>query len=930
MATSAVNSAEPDRESLPRAEPSLRLPSSQALSLKSTSYPGVAASQSEEVKYTASRQFASDRARRALADFEEKLSPELKGSEGVLEIRSVFGLNMLPATTLAPEEVSSIAAEELRKASGKLNGLAQDEEKAILDEVVEAIQEVRKRLQLEKMGASEVKLDGGSEQYVIEELLVSREAGADVFTVRAGGNSFELPVLGLTPNKVQLSMVRQIQERYSEDVSGRSLTLREPRAFQFQESSNAPLTVATPFIDLTVSEEQTTAYRKGSQEQLMRLKTERASITEQYQELADREDIKAVLGGIEPSHFKVTRDEIAEKRNFTEAQKDGIEALAALRDKREELLSQIYGVDYKVEATVLTGTDPATGKAVYAHEYEKNSIEVFDRETDKLLQTISYGGNYNEKLHHTVFQSDGVKTSDTIDLSTNSLVRRMRVEANGEVLDETWKNGERVVEKPGEDLRLVHRKDGERVLSQSIKDPSKYTILVDGEGIDSFQRAQGKNPDLSAKQYLGMVNEWVGEDRARLGVYLQRAILYQEDVERDENQNFTDDWQTYEQTLDRINTTDGLMRGDCDDFAFLAQAILREGDYNPVVLGIPAHAVAALVTQDERGHYHAETFGTFGYDRNGVLTERASSTERLSPSANKEGFESLEDAIESVYEKYALGGVGLERPVEVSVKDQTGVDTLSIPQAGVRSYVRAPLDVTLDKVQYARLKSVASLRANAEFEKSAIELESMAKLVSEPASLLFEACIDRLRQGDLDTAAKNISAAVEQAPGDREFAALAARVEIRRGNTEEALSHLRRAVKLERSGSYEMLDASATISFERITLAPDHKKEFSALLTEATRAEWQGSEHSSDSVHFLGAQDLDKTKLEPILKSNLDYRRALLANMERRNGLEGVSNTVLEQYLAAVEAVEKYSNDDTAVSAVQAERDSFFERLDSL
>lgn len=90
----------------------------------------------------------------------------------------------------------------------------------------------------------------------------------------------------------------------------------------------------------------------------------------------------------------------------------------------------------------------------------------------------------------------------------------------------------------------------------------------------------------------------------KLGRYLQDNIRYVREP------NGKDHWQTAQETLQKRS-------GDCEDFAFLAQAILTLQGKNAHVVTPPGHAVCVAVERRPDGKYDGYGFDEHGCNRNG-------------------------------------------------------------------------------------------------------------------------------------------------------------------------------------------------------------------------------------------------------------------------------------------------------------------------
>ncbi|MBI2117608.1 hypothetical protein HYT95_01790, partial [Candidatus Peregrinibacteria bacterium] len=133
------------------------------------------------------------------------------------------------------------------------------------------------------------------------------------------------------------------------------------------------------------------------------------------------------------------------------------------------------------------------------------------------------------------------------------------------------------------------------------------------------------------------------------------------------------------------------MRGDCDDYAFLARDIIRRQGKNAHVVYIPGHALCVWAEKDAEGKYHAHAQDTFGFDHNGNRYGRDESRDR----EKAKGFTKLIDALNSLMTKYRFPGLGLQEGQDYTL-DENAITIMPNPPAGNFQLVTA--DYFLQKV----------------------------------------------------------------------------------------------------------------------------------------------------------------------------------------------------------------------------------------
>lgn len=162
--------------------------------------------------------------------------------------------------------------------------------------------------------------------------------------------------------------------------------------------------------------------------------------------------------------------------------------------------------------------------------------------------------------------------------------------------------------------------------------------------------------------------------------------------------NYDDYWQTPTETLRRY--VDGKYLGDCDDLAFLAQAILQAQGKHPLVMNAGSHAICVWVDASPEG-FTAHSICTFGYDKNGSLAQGASAPSHLP---------TTRDALQALMKKYEKGGLGSDKGFQYTIGDSLEV---MLPSIGQRVQCSIPLEALTNWHLYNDLRPHEHNRAEA-------------------------------------------------------------------------------------------------------------------------------------------------------------------------------------------------------------------------
>lgn len=183
----------------------------------------------------------------------------------------------------------------------------------------------------------------------------------------------------------------------------------------------------------------------------------------------------------------------------------------------------------------------------------------------------------------------------------------------------------------------------------------RWIFSTTGEPVTTLPVEKLRRAGLTDEQYLNLLAKTL-DSPERIHYFLELCMAYTSD-------GAVDTWQTPQQTVRRVD--DGIMRGDCEDYAFLAREVLRRQGINAHVIYLPGHAECVWLERDTQRQYHAYSLGTFGYDRDGIVFRKS---ESHAPSG---GFADSRSALQSLMKKYEKGGLGLSESFSYQVNPQS-------------------------------------------------------------------------------------------------------------------------------------------------------------------------------------------------------------------------------------------------------------------
>ena len=214
--------------------------------------------------------------------------------------------------------------------------------------------------------------------------------------------------------------------------------------------------------------------------------------------------------------------------------------------------------------------------------------------------------------------------------------------------------------------------------------PHRFAFIGrDGKEYRDYNTEHKKDPTLTPDQYIAKLAT-VFDSPAAWENFSKVFMQYVYDspdpdhpLMRGTKREHGEYWQTAKETVARVNES-GQALGDCDDFAFLAQAVLSKQGIKARVIEIPNHAICVWIKRRPDGNYDAYSICTFGYDKNGNVYDDNS---YLAEPAKDVGYKTPQAALNSLFVKYRQRGLGVDKGIHYKVDDGK-VNALSIPQRG--------------------------------------------------------------------------------------------------------------------------------------------------------------------------------------------------------------------------------------------------------
>ena len=228
----------------------------------------------------------------------------------------------------------------------------------------------------------------------------------------------------------------------------------------------------------------------------------------------------------------------------------------------------------------------------------------------------------------------------------------------------------------------IYGKNGAKIASQffdeSIGDYRSFIYAKNSEKFATLDYMQKQNPNMTDRQYLEKFLPKNLDTYEKLHYYLKLFMRYTSDdiplrplkatdflkVIRQEVfdiMSVSED-EKFQQGIETVNRLEERkMCGDCDDYSFLAQAIIEAQNKilkakgkllnrgKPYVVGVPGHAICVWIEKRPDGRYDAYSISTEGLDKNGNKYGDLPDEEK-----NK-GYASIKEGINAIMAKYNPG-----------------------------------------------------------------------------------------------------------------------------------------------------------------------------------------------------------------------------------------------------------------------------------
>jgi hypothetical protein len=319
------------------------------------------------------------------------------------------------------------------------------------------------------------------------------------------------------------------------------------------------------------------------------------------------------------------------------------------------------------------------------HEGQKSYEAENNLETGRYKVTTSYN-NEERKRVITEYNAEG-----------------RRVKESTYEYDEGDENNLRLTTVKRDNETDVYDDSGEDILYRTVASRDfggyferVYMVSKEGESFSTLKQMREKHPEMTADQYLDFLAKNL-DSPEKLHIFFKNYVKYvydnnskntNEDYQMTDHGETTDFWQTPQETVERMRIN--RMVGDCDDYAFLAEDILKRQGETAYVIYIPidrnmGHAICVWIKERENGKYDAYSMGTFGLDKNGQRYR-----EETNENA-KDGYETVKEALNSLMPKYDEVGLGVESG-GVDHRIQDTVKIMSIIN-GESNYKDIPLQI---------------------------------------------------------------------------------------------------------------------------------------------------------------------------------------------------------------------------------------------
>lgn len=213
----------------------------------------------------------------------------------------------------------------------------------------------------------------------------------------------------------------------------------------------------------------------------------------------------------------------------------------------------------------------------------------------------------------------------------------------------------------------------EKIIKGKDKEPKQRKLYFYGKGgvaVSDYFTEKEKEWNLSIDEYASMLahaidtpEKWhrfltnyldytfdtpdpskpllIGTPQESMEEYLKKPASMATRQRQPENRS--EYFQTYAETIVRVNKDAGKVKGDCDDTAFLVQEMLRLQGIKSYVIFITDHAFCAYLQKRTDGKYDAFAFDTGGFIKNGQRFQE-------NGDMNNKGFATPEEAMASLYD----------------------------------------------------------------------------------------------------------------------------------------------------------------------------------------------------------------------------------------------------------------------------------------
>jgi tetratricopeptide (TPR) repeat protein len=635
----------------------------------------------------------------------------------------------------------------------------------------------------------------------------------------------------------------------------------------------------------------------------------------------------------------ITKDTADKLLSLVEIESRSRNSLKAIEILKTELAERrLVGIDRRGN-TVVVDENTVNGNRKYKDEQGKIVAE-YTRFGSSFV-TSGPGGRYLFRLAN--FRELNIDGSSVVTESALGYGKPYNIShkaANGDVIYEV-RFGSELRDTPGEEIfhdekRIVtYDVEGQKLVERKYIDqvygvPSEIKVFnKSGEAIRTYTDQKDEHEDLTPEQYLDKVAAWSEGDYGRLASYLEEFSLYTSDDEqnnvRQDKKDEGEYWQTPAESVRRTAPVNGagsqqVMLGDCDDQAFLVAEIVRRAGRHAVVLGIPGHALAMEIQENEVGRYDVHTLGTFGYDKNGHWYKRQGHEKgegggalmipgiedgefHKSVKYRSDGYETPDQALTVGTRKYQVGGLGLENGAELIFDNKIGAELLTIPAIGERSRFYAPTEALVDPELYGILREADKRRSEGDFAASSRTFSELVRKNPENSAYHFNLGVTYLIEGNSASAIDSLRQAVAISPYDSKAIAALALAHIEAGNVETGkkqlsaliatdteqlwdvvsiIDHARAVARNDENALSKGEDAVKSVVLERMTLLP---------YDESTQALAESIAH-----HYSQYGDVISLREQQVKRFRAEYEAAIEAV-----GKDKVVQEVAERYKTSLQ-----------------------------